>query len=284
MSPGDIDQLALSDDVAFRVHFASATPPSAELYWRGPVMHDFDGRTWRRSHFDSPSAPPLQPQGPAYRYTVSLEPHQHSWIFALDWPSQWNLRGHRADRRLHAGAARPGVAPDRCDRHLLHAGAVAHILERVAAPARYATAAESQPAHGAARANPAQRTSGRHRIHARRPRHVHTAALLLHLDAAQARRQLGGRISVRHQARLLRPLCLRVRRADARRGDTGACGDRLSGRDFQPLRGLLDRAAKRRARLGRGVDRGARLAAHRSHLGDRREPRGARCGRSTERR
>ncbi len=90
MSPGDIDQLALSDDVAFRVHFAAATPPPQELYWRGLVMHDFDGRTWRRSNFNSLSAPPLQPQGPAYRYTVSLEPHRHRWIFTLDWPSQWD--------------------------------------------------------------------------------------------------------------------------------------------------------------------------------------------------
>jgi protein-glutamine gamma-glutamyltransferase len=90
MSPGDIDQLALSDDVAFRVRFASATPPAQELYWRGLVMHDFDGRTWRRSYFNSPSVPPLQPEGPAYRYTVSLEPHRHRWIFTLDWPSQWD--------------------------------------------------------------------------------------------------------------------------------------------------------------------------------------------------
>jgi protein-glutamine gamma-glutamyltransferase len=90
MSPGDIDQLALSDDVAFRVHFAAATPPPQELYWRGLVMHDFDGRTWRHSYFNSLSAPPLQPQGPAYRYTVSLEPNRHRWIFTLDWPSQWD--------------------------------------------------------------------------------------------------------------------------------------------------------------------------------------------------
>jgi protein-glutamine gamma-glutamyltransferase len=90
MSPGDIDQLALSDDVAFRVHFATATPPPQELYWRGLVMHDFDGRTWRRSYFNSASAPALRPQGPAYRYTVSLEPHRHRWIFTLDWPSQWD--------------------------------------------------------------------------------------------------------------------------------------------------------------------------------------------------
>jgi len=91
MSPGDIDQLALSDEVAFRVHFAAATPPPPELYWRGPIMHDFDGHTWRRAYFAAQNAPPLQPQGPAYRYTVSMEAHQHNWIFTLDWPSSWEL-------------------------------------------------------------------------------------------------------------------------------------------------------------------------------------------------
>jgi protein-glutamine gamma-glutamyltransferase len=93
MSPGDIDQLALSDEVAFRVHFAAATPPPQERYWRGPVMHDFDGRTWRWSYSVSLIAPPLQPQGPAYRYTVSMEPHQHNWIFALDWPARSETDG-----------------------------------------------------------------------------------------------------------------------------------------------------------------------------------------------
>jgi len=92
MSPGDIDHLALSDEVAFRVRFAAATPAPAERYWRGPVMHDFDGRTWRLSHSSS-TAPLLEPQGRAYRYTVSLEPHQHNWIFTLDWPSRWDLPG-----------------------------------------------------------------------------------------------------------------------------------------------------------------------------------------------
>jgi transglutaminase-like putative cysteine protease len=90
MSPGDIDQLALSDEVAFRVHFTSAVPPPQERYWRGPVMHDFDGRTWQRTYPSPRTAPPLQPQGPAYEYIVSLEPHQHRWLFALDWPSRWD--------------------------------------------------------------------------------------------------------------------------------------------------------------------------------------------------
>jgi transglutaminase-like putative cysteine protease len=91
MSPGDITELALSDDVAFRVRFATAPPPPQERYWRGPVMHDFDGHTWKRANTTLNAAPALQLQGPAYRYTLSLEPHQHNWIFALDWPSHWDL-------------------------------------------------------------------------------------------------------------------------------------------------------------------------------------------------
>ena len=91
MSPGDITELASSDDIAFRVRFSTAPPPPQERYWRGPVMHDFDGRTWRRPNSGRHAAPALQLQGPAYRYTLSLEPHRHNWIFALDWPSHWDL-------------------------------------------------------------------------------------------------------------------------------------------------------------------------------------------------
>jgi transglutaminase-like putative cysteine protease len=91
MSPGDIDDLAQSDEVAFRVRFAGAVPPRMERYWRGPVLHDFDGHTWRRT--DTGPTPPLALllEGPAYQYTLSLEPNQHNWIFVLDWPSSWNL-------------------------------------------------------------------------------------------------------------------------------------------------------------------------------------------------
>jgi protein-glutamine gamma-glutamyltransferase len=91
MSPGDITQLALSDEVAFRVRFAAAAPPAAERYWRGPVLDHFDGHTWTRSSFGLGGAPPPQPLGVAYRYTVMMEPHQHRWIFMLDWPATWDL-------------------------------------------------------------------------------------------------------------------------------------------------------------------------------------------------
>ncbi len=91
MSPGDITQLAQSDDIAFRVHFLTAPPPTREMYWRGPVFNDFNGRAWRGSWGVTLKHPNLQPNGPAYRYVVSLEPHQHGWVFALDWLQQWNL-------------------------------------------------------------------------------------------------------------------------------------------------------------------------------------------------
>jgi transglutaminase-like putative cysteine protease len=91
MSPGDITQLALSDEVAFRVRFAAAAPPAAERYWRGPVLDHFDGHTWTRSSFGFAGALPPQPLGVAYRYTVMMEPHQHRWIFMLDWPATWDL-------------------------------------------------------------------------------------------------------------------------------------------------------------------------------------------------
>jgi hypothetical protein len=47
MSPGSISALSLSDAIAFRVKFAGAPPPRAQLYWRGPVLSDFDGYTWK---------------------------------------------------------------------------------------------------------------------------------------------------------------------------------------------------------------------------------------------
>src|SRR6266850_8031079 len=38
MSPGAISALSLSDAIAFRVRFETATPQRNQLYWRGPVM------------------------------------------------------------------------------------------------------------------------------------------------------------------------------------------------------------------------------------------------------
>jgi transglutaminase-like putative cysteine protease len=91
MSPGDITDLALSDEIAFRVHYLGAAPPRDERYWRGPVLDQFDGHVWRRGEAEFVAAPPLVADGPVYRYRLSLEPYPHPWIFALDWPTQWDV-------------------------------------------------------------------------------------------------------------------------------------------------------------------------------------------------
>lgn len=88
MSPGSISTLGESDDPAFRVHFDGAPPPPEELYWRGPVLHDFDGYTWRRSPGQLYVAPKVEFLGKPYRYTVRLEPSSRNWWFALDTVTQ----------------------------------------------------------------------------------------------------------------------------------------------------------------------------------------------------
>ena len=83
MSPGNLSSLAQSDAIAFRVSFEGDPPPPAERYWRGPVLWDFDGRTWSAAHASFQSF--VAPQGEGiYRYSVVLEPHNHNWLFALE--------------------------------------------------------------------------------------------------------------------------------------------------------------------------------------------------------
>jgi len=84
MSPGSISELTTSYDVAFRAHFEGPPPPPQERYWRGPVLHEFDGYTWKRTARSFASVEPLKYLGPEYRYRISLEPSARHWWFSLD--------------------------------------------------------------------------------------------------------------------------------------------------------------------------------------------------------
>lgn len=84
MSPGSISELALSDEMAFQVRFEGEAPPMHELYWRGPVLHDFDGFTWRGSRYLAVTTPRVEFNSPPVRYEVMLEPHGMPYLFALD--------------------------------------------------------------------------------------------------------------------------------------------------------------------------------------------------------
>ena len=74
MSPGSISELSISEDVAFRVRFQGPAPPPSQRYWRGPVLHDFDGFTWRRRLGPGAVRQPTEPVSPPLRYQVMLEP------------------------------------------------------------------------------------------------------------------------------------------------------------------------------------------------------------------
>ncbi len=94
MSPGDISSLSLSDAVAFRVRFDGTVPPPSQRYWRGLILHQFDGRTWtgREPSIDPRARRRISVSGEAIRYQVVLEPTRQHWIFALDMVVDWNLK------------------------------------------------------------------------------------------------------------------------------------------------------------------------------------------------
>jgi len=86
MAPGNLSQLTLSDALAFRVDFKGEPPPRRTLYWRGPVLWDFDGRTWRAGT-PAPAELPVPRGGARSEYSVLLEPHNRNWLFALESPA-----------------------------------------------------------------------------------------------------------------------------------------------------------------------------------------------------
>ena len=102
MSPGDITNLGLSDEIAFRVAFDSRAPRANDLYWRGPSLSNFNGRTWslpqgmRRGERVIET---IEYRGEPTRYRVTLEPNGRNWAFALDMPQEWS-----ADRSLRMGS------------------------------------------------------------------------------------------------------------------------------------------------------------------------------------
>jgi transglutaminase-like putative cysteine protease len=86
MSPGSIVHLYQSDAPALRVRFDGPLPPPEQRYWRGPVLHYFDGYTWRRQPMPLGAPAPLRYDGPAYHYQVTLEPDEHNVLIALEMP------------------------------------------------------------------------------------------------------------------------------------------------------------------------------------------------------
>jgi hypothetical protein len=85
LAPGNIAALTKSYRTAFKVSFAAQAPPLDQMYWRSLVFWHFDGRNWEmglnfppgRYHLDGSES---------IEYEITLEPHGHKWLTALDMP------------------------------------------------------------------------------------------------------------------------------------------------------------------------------------------------------
>lgn len=87
VSPGDIAQMLLDDSPALRVSFEGEPPPRNAMYWRGPVLGNFDGRSWSRwrgSVFTPPAE--VRQHGPVFVHEVMQEPTRFQYLIALDLP------------------------------------------------------------------------------------------------------------------------------------------------------------------------------------------------------
>jgi transglutaminase-like putative cysteine protease len=92
MSPGDISELSVSGEVAFRVRFSGTAPPPPQRYWRGPVLHDFDGYEWSSARPMAMVRQPVEWRGKPHDYALMLEPTGRRWVFALDLAESWPRR------------------------------------------------------------------------------------------------------------------------------------------------------------------------------------------------
>ena len=126
---GGVASLAEDDSIAFRVRFSGAVPPPQLLYWRGPVLSNFDGREWTRLAPSFPAS--LRPQlelelsGEPVRYEMTVEPSRlpllpllemtpdeagaapriEGWLLQLRSDAQWQVDRPLTERvRVQAAA------------------------------------------------------------------------------------------------------------------------------------------------------------------------------------
>lgn len=87
MSPGEWIDFMTDDRPALRANFAGPAPDTSQMYWRGPVLMDYDGRTWTRSRWLRRIPPPeTTREATGWRYEVEIEPTERRTLVALELP------------------------------------------------------------------------------------------------------------------------------------------------------------------------------------------------------
>ncbi len=89
MSPGAWIDLLNDDSTALRAQFFGRSPTMSQMYWRGPVLWNFDGRTWTQSGWlrGIPAAP-VKSGKVGWDYEIELEPTEGRQLVALDLPTR----------------------------------------------------------------------------------------------------------------------------------------------------------------------------------------------------
>ena len=95
---GNISQIQLDDSLVFRA--AMERKEERFLYWRGIVLDDFDGLSWRASDEDHEERQNQALKGKAVTYTVYLEPSEYQTLFTIDKPLYVNFRNAIRDADL----------------------------------------------------------------------------------------------------------------------------------------------------------------------------------------
>ncbi|MEZ5483399.1 MAG: DUF3488 and transglutaminase-like domain-containing protein [Porticoccaceae bacterium] len=127
VSPGDFSKLARSAKLAFRVSFEGEVPPRHQLYWRGLILSNFDGRQWSGAGAQGYGRESLlwwhgepvpdwnklvERRSNRVEYEVIIEPTQQAWLFALSTP-QPKSRDVALTRDFRLIARRPLAAKTR---------------------------------------------------------------------------------------------------------------------------------------------------------------------------
>ncbi|MCV2358954.1 DUF3488 and transglutaminase-like domain-containing protein [Paucibacter sp. TC2R-5] len=82
---GAMSEIANDDSVAMRLRFAGPPPPPSARYFRGPVLGQFDGRSWRQTTMAWPGqTDALRVSGTALDYELTLEPLRSSVVPLLE--------------------------------------------------------------------------------------------------------------------------------------------------------------------------------------------------------
>ena len=87
MTPGEWLDLLADDRPAMRVEFHGPHPSQQQMYWRGPVLWDFDGRSWTQPRWlRGLPAKPFDSVATRWDYTIEFEPTDRRQLVALDLP------------------------------------------------------------------------------------------------------------------------------------------------------------------------------------------------------